>query len=253
MSARKAPATALPESGAALARELVLRFGGHPAGELGVELGTPDESDLERWLVATCLLATRAREELALAAFRSLEKADLAQPRELAESDLLDVAGHLAGAELPGAEAVAQRLLRLSQALVSEYTGSVSSLANRCADLEELASRLWRLAPGFGRAAVHRFLQPLRDLWPAAADVPLDPAARAAAVHLGLIAPGQDEELGPGALLAALREDDAPQLRDVEAALARLGRQSCLREHSSRCPLGAQCPVAASVPDAPTR
>ena len=32
---------------------------------------------------------------------------------------------------------------------------------------------------------------------------------------------------------------------DVEAALARLGRRSCLREQTSRCPLGARCPAAA--------
>ena len=251
MSPREAPATALPESAATLARELVSRFGGHPAGELGLALEAPSDSQLGQWLVATCLLATRAREESALAAFRALEKAGLAQPQELATSDLLDVATHLASAELPDAEAVAQRLLRLSRALVSEYAGSLSVLANRSADLEELASRLWRLAPGFGRRAVQLFLQPLRDLWPGAADLPLDPAARAAAVHLGLIAPGQDEELGPGALLAALRDGDPPSLRDVEAALARLGQRSCLREQTSRCPLGPQCPVAASSATTP--
>ena len=235
----------VPKSHTTLARELVSRLGGHPAGELRLDLETPDESDLGGWLVASCLLSSAAREERALAAFRALQRAGLIEPRELAASDPLSLATHLAGAELPKAELLAQRLLRLSQTLERDYAGSLRTLANRSADLEELASRLSRLAPGFGRAAVHRFLQPLRDLWHSAADLPLDPPTRAAAVHLGLILAGQDEEGGPGALRAALREETAPPLRDVEAALARLGRQSCLREQPSRCPLGAQCPAAA--------
>jgi len=235
----------VPESNAALARELVSRLGGHPAGELGLDLEAPGESDLRGWLVASCLLTSAAREERGLAAFRALQRAGLAEPRELAASDPLSLATHLAGAELPKVELLTQRLLRLSQTLERDYAGSLRTLAERSADLEELASRLSRLAPGFGRAAVHRFLQPLRDLWHSADDLPLDPPTRAAAVHLGLIAAGQDEEGGPGALRAALREETAPPLRDVEAALARLGRRSCLREQPSRCPLGAQCPAAA--------
>jgi len=235
---------ALPESTPALARELVSRLGGHPAGELGLELEAPSESDLRQWLVAACLLTACAREEPALAAFRALRRAGLAEPQELAASHLLDLAVHLTAAELPKAEAVAERLLRLSRTLERDYAGSPQTLADRSGDLEELASRLSRLAPGFGRAAIHRFLQPLRDLWHSAADLPLDPATRAAAVHLSLIEPGQDEEGGPGTLRAALRNDAAPPLRDVEAALGRLGRRSCLRERPSRCPLGALCPAA---------
>jgi hypothetical protein len=91
---------------------------------------------------------------------------------------------------------------------------------------------------------VARFLRPLRERWPAAREVPLSPAARAAALHLGLLREGEDEEGEPGALRAALlRWPEAPALADAEAALARLGERACLRGRTARCPLGADCPA----------
>ena len=109
---------------------------------------------------------------------------------------------------------------------------------------QDLAARLARLAPGVGTATVTRFLRPLRDRWPAAREIPLSAAARAAAVHLSLLREGEDEEGEPGALRSALlREADAPVLADVEAALGRLGERSCLRQRPARCPLGQACPA----------
>ena len=72
-------------------------------------------------------------------------------------------------------------------------------------------------------------------------------AARAAALHLGWLAAGEDEAGEPGALRAWLRElPDAPPLADVEAALERLGAAACLREAVARCPLQARCPLRMS-------
>ena len=99
-----------------------------------------------------------------------MEKANLAQPRELAESDLLDVAGHLAGAELPGAEAVAQRLLRLSQALLpllkqgksSDQTASVINIGSIAGLVGDSISNY---SYGPSKAAVHQITRNLaKDL-----------------------------------------------------------------------------------------
>jgi hypothetical protein len=139
---------------------------------------------------------------------------------------------------------VAQRLARAGRSLAERHGGSLAALAAQAEDLEELGGRLAALASGVGTATVLRFLRPLRDLWPAAAEIPLEPAARAAAVHLGWLAEGADEEGAPAALRAVLlREPEAPPLADVEAALARLGARSCLRQRPDRCPLGARCPA----------
>ena len=106
--------------------------------------------------------------------------------------------------------------------------------------LEALGGALAALAPGLGAATVTRFLAPLRALWPAAADLPVEPAVLAAGCHLGLLAEDQDLE-GAAAVLVATSKGPDPV--DLEAALARLGRRACLRGRYARCPLGASCPA----------
>jgi hypothetical protein len=126
---------------------------------------------------------------------------------------------------------------------VEAADGTLAALAAESDGLEALGGRLAGLAPGFGRAAVVRFLEPLRDHWIAAADLPLAPAARSAAVHLGWIEEWEDTDGAPGALRRALEaETGAPPLADVEAALTRLGQRACLRERTARCPLRDACP-----------
>lgn len=201
-------------------RELVARRGGHPAAELGIALSAGDGP--ERWFVAVCVLAERAPREAGPAALRALEGAGLAEPRALAAAGAERVHAVLAGAGHPGAEPLAHRLVRASRRLVEEHGGSFDALAAPCEDLEDLGQRIAALASGVGRATVLRFLRPLRERWPAAAEVPLDPKARRAAVAAGWLADGDDEEGAPLALQARLAEEpDAPSLADVEAALAR--------------------------------
>jgi hypothetical protein len=221
---------------------LVARMGPHPTTTLGLDLAQPGEA--ERWLVAACLIAGRASEALALTTTRELAARGLDQPAAIAKAGAGPVEAILAHAEYPRPESMAQRLVRAGQSLGERHGGSLGSLAARAESLEELGSQLAGLAPGIGAATVLRFLRPLRELWPAAAETPLDPAARAAAIHLGWLGASEDEEGAPGALHAALlREPEAPPLADVEAALARLGSRSCLRERPDLCPLGPRCPA----------
>ena len=142
----------------------------------------------------------------------------------------------------PASISAAALLVRSCTALRDVYDGSLARLGHGAESLEDLAGRLSQLAPGFGRASVARFLQPLRDAWPAAEELPLDSAARAAAEHLGWIPAGADEDGYPSALRSFLK-DDASALPDIEFALAQLGRRACLRERSDRCPLGEKCPL----------
>ena len=127
---------------------------------------------------------------------------------------------------------------------MDNYAGSLDALARSTDGIEELARRLAGLAPGVGTATVARFLRPLRHRWPSAWEVPLTPAARAAAVHLGWIDEWADTEGEPGALAAFLRDEvEAPALADVEAALGRLGAAACRRNRTRRCPLEDGCPA----------
>jgi hypothetical protein len=223
------------------ASDLVARFGGHPAGKLGIDLETSDGPG--RWLVAACLYGGRIDAEIALAAARALDAAGLADPKSVAAERPEALESLLLGAGYPAADVTAYKLWRACDSLVKHHGGSLDSLAAQSDQLEDLAGQIARLAPGFGAASVARFLRPLRDRWIQAREIPLHPAARAAAVHLGLLTEGEDEEGEPGALRAALREDPAqPSLADVEFALTQLGTVACSKNRTARCPLGDACP-----------
>ncbi|MCZ6781904.1 MAG: hypothetical protein O7G30_01210 [Proteobacteria bacterium] len=228
---------------AALARELIARFGPHPATQLGLHLGDPDDETLGRWLVGACLADPRLGPERLRSGLRALAAAGVAAPRTIAAAEPATLAAALAGADYPKPEVAAVVLWRASSALVEDHDGSVARLAGAAEGLEDLAGRVARLAPGVGRATVIRFLQPLRGTWPAADELPLDTAALAAAVHLGWLRDGTDEESAPATLRTALGAE-SPPLHDVEAALGRLGRRSCVRGRPDRCPLGADCPLS---------
>jgi endonuclease III len=223
----------------------VERLGGHPAADLGID--PADEEGCGRWLIAACLLAGRVDAGAATGAYRALARDGLPSPREIAAADPARIALRLADAGYPKPEVAARKLVRASAALAERWGGSPAALAADADGLPELAARIAGLAPGVGPATVSLFLRPLRDAWIAARELPLSPAARAAAVHLGLLREGEDEEGEPGALRAALAgEPGAPALADAETALERLGRRACLRERPERCLLGGDCPARGS-------
>jgi hypothetical protein len=224
------------------ARELVERLGPHPAVALGID--PCDEAATGRWFIAACLLAGRPGGSAAGDAYRALARDGLSSPREIAKAEPTRVARWLAEAGYPKPEIAARKLARASVTLVERWGGSFAALAAGADDMADLGARIAGLAPGVGPAAVALFLRPLRDVWIAAREIPLSPAARAAALHVGLLREGEDEEGEPGALRAALAaQPDAPSLSDAEAALERLGRRACLRERVRSCPLGGNCPA----------
>jgi len=238
--------------------ELTTLLGGHATSELGLRSHASgdspcdtaeffDDDALDRWLVVSCLLGGNVAPERGYASARALWDAGLALPSAIAKAGPLPVEVALVAAQHPKAEPCAHLLARVCRALEDRYDGSLASLASGADDLEDLAGRLSGLASGFGRAAIVRLLRPLREVWPLADEIPLDPAARAAAIHLGWIGDGEDVDGAPGALRSFLRScaDDgetSTHLCDVEAALERLGRKSCLRERHDRCPLEERCP-----------
>ena len=238
--------------------ELCDALGRHPVSELALLREDPEtgaalfqDEDLDRWLVLCCLMGGAADESQLRASVSALADAGLSTPGAIAKSGSLAVEIALTGAKHPRAEADAGLLTRVATSLNERYGGSVAALGREADDLEDLASRLLGLASGFGRAAVLRLLRPLRDYWPLADEVPLDPRARAAALHLGWLHGAEDEEGAPGALRRHLRglevepqppAHSATHFCDIEAALERLGRAACMRERSERCPLGSRCP-----------
>jgi hypothetical protein len=217
--------------------EIVRRFGPHACARAGLD----PCADASAWLALALLLASGADETRARNALRALPPPDDADPHAEAAA----VATALARERIPRAERLAATLVRARRAFAERWGGSLERLASDADDLETLGARIATLAPGVGRATVLRFLRPLRERFVAAREVPLAPAAHAAALHAGLLSDGEDEEGEPAALRHRLAHDpDAPPFADLEAALERLGAASCLRGRVSRCPLGAECPVS---------
>jgi hypothetical protein len=243
-------ATPLPTNPRARAQLLVRRLGPHPAQLLGLDLDFPDETILGEWLCAAILLARPGAEPRALDAFRELSKRGLTAPGAIAAANPLGLEEALIDARLPRPDVTAAVLHRASRSLCETCAGGLTGLAAEAEGMEDLGGRLARLAPGFGRAAVTRFLQPLRECWIAADELPLEPATRAAAVHMGWISQAAEDvsaaELRGVLELPATAEsplDDGLRFRDVEAALTRLGRAACLRRTSDNCLLGSSCPL----------
>lgn len=229
------------------AHELVARLGPHLASRLALDLHgdpePPDEATLRRWLVAVALHAPRCDDDRIAAAHRALEAQGLGLA-SIADGSPLDVERCLAEADHPKPDAAAALLSRLGVS-VGALDAGLRGLLDEADSLEAIGGGLARLAPGFGRAGVTRFLQPLRDAWPICAELPLDPAAVAAGVHLDLL----DDGIEPAFAAEALRRfaagtDGVPSAIDLEAALTRLGRRACARGHASRCPVEAFCPLA---------
>ena len=236
------------------AKVLVARLGGHPASRLGLDLDkntdTDSETGLGGWLIASVLFGGRVPETAAEDAFRRLRDAGLATPKAVAAAGAAALVPYIEQASLPKPEAVAAVIARVCEGLVRAHGGSVERLAAGADGLEDLASGLARLGRGFGRAAVLRFLTPLRDRWSALNDLPATPAVASAAFHLGLVSDPGDFEAVPARVAAFVRNEterdgvdpEGPTARDVEAALDRLGRRACLRERTDRCLLAEDCP-----------
>ena len=125
------------------------------------------------------------------------------------------------------------------------YRGDLERSRRQCDGLEELGGRLAALAPGLGTRDGAALPAPAARAWTAARETPLARAARAAAVHIGLLAEGEDLEGEPAALRAACARH-VPDLSpiDVEAALERLGAAACRRASARAGARSAQaCPA----------
>jgi hypothetical protein len=223
----------------ALARRALAELGPHPAARAGLDLS--DAGDRTRWLVLARLLSERVREEVALAAFARLAADPGVAPEQLAAAGPARVAAALGKAGWPSPDAMALVLCRAAATLCEHYRGDFDALAAQSDGLEGLGRRLAALAPGLGTATVLRFLRPLRDAWTAARETPIAEAARAAAIHLGLLEASEDLEGEPAALRAACARWALAPI-DIEAALERLGAVACRAERVARCPLGTDCP-----------
>lgn len=252
--------TAQTRSDAVALRVAVLleRLGGDFSHRLGLTLESEDDRELESWLVASCLLGQRLDEAQVEAAFRALRETSgttLNQIVSVEPATLIQILAST-GCKNAAQEAakLATKLKRAASSLELHYSGSLTRLARQAESSDDLAGRIAALASGIGAATVLHFLRPLREIWRLADEIPLHPAARAAALHLDLLHEGEDEDGAPSVLRARLSaanttSGQAIAFADLEAALLRLGQRTCLRGRKATCSMHDFCPSAACRSD----
>jgi hypothetical protein len=217
-------------------RELLQKFNGRFAGELGLDLKSGPEAR-QQWFLAAVFYGGRISGTLAARTFRTFQAAGVYTPEAILAQGwdnlvvLLDQGGYTRYDFK-----TATKLLKIMEALQERYQGSLERLYEAAADETDLERRLMELAPGIGPATVNIFLRELRGVWPKA-DPGLSSLAQVAAERSGLLSFG----LSPPEALQELRRHWQAQpaaghdFADLEAALVRLGLE--LR-HQDRKNLG---------------
>jgi endonuclease III len=221
---------------------LLARLGGRFAAELGLDLKSGPEAR-QQWFLAAMLYGAPISGQLAARTYRVLAARGVYKPSAILAQGwdnlvaLLDEGGY-ARYDFK----TASKLLRVMESLTRDYQGSLERLHQVSRDCPDLEQRLQSLAPGIGPATVNIFLRELRGVW-AKATPPLGPLARLAGEHLKLLAGDLTPEEALEALAARWRTQPAPgwEFADLEAALVRLGRDFCRKDHGPPCPMGADC------------
>ena len=204
--------------------DLLARFPGRFATELGIDLSTGAEAR-QQWFLAAILYGGRISGQLAARTYRVFAARGIFTPESILAQGwdnlvvLLDEGGY-ARYDFK----TATKLLRVMSALKEDYQGSVERVHDLSESYLDLESRLLALAPGIGPTTVNIFLRELRGIW-VKATPPLSPLVQRAAEHCELIPSGLAPEAALSALTAAWEAQPVAgyDLADLEAALVRLG------------------------------
>jgi endonuclease III len=209
------------------AREVVQRFGGSYARQLGVDLASRKASEIHKWFLAAILFGARISETIAMHAYREFERAGIVMPAGMLDAGwdrlvaILDRGGY-ARYDFK----TATKLLDISRALIERYGGDLNALHRQAKNPADLEQRLKDLGKGIGDVTVSIFLRELRGTWTKAAPA-LSDTSIAAAKALGFL----PEELADGtaaldALMAAWQADGMRKktFPEFEAALVRYGK-----------------------------
>ena len=204
--------------------DLLTRFKGRFATELGIDLRTGPEAR-QQWFLAAILYGGRISGQLAARTFKVFLARGLFTPADILAQGwdnlvlLLDEGGYTRYDFK-----TATKLLRVMGTLQEEYQGSVDKVHELAASYPDLEGRLQALGSGIGPTTVNIFLRELRGIW-VKATPPLSPLVQSAAEHLGLVPAGLSPEAALEALTRAWQAQPVAgcDLADLEAALVRLG------------------------------
>ena len=204
--------------------ELVKKFGGRYAGELGIDLSHSDSAEIQKWFLAAVLFGARISGKIAAKTYAEFARAGVVSPERILHAgwnDLVRILGR--GGYARYDFKTADKLLEVSNILLWEYAGDLNSLHRIAADQPDLERRLKQLGKGVGDVTVNIFLREMRGIWPKAQPLPSAKVVQAAKA-LGLIDIGLcDGPIILKTLKAAAQEDgiNPEDFAEFEAALVR--------------------------------
>jgi hypothetical protein len=204
--------------------ELVRKFGGSYARELGISLSQSDSTEVHKWFLAAVLFGARISGKTAAKTYAEFARVGVLSPEQLMQAgwnELVRILGR--GGYTRYDFKTADKLLEVSSTLLREYAGDLNSLHRLAADQPDLERRLKQLGKGIGDVTVNIFLREMRGIWPKAQPLPSAKMIQAAKA-LGLIDSGLcDGVTILNVLKEAAREDriKPEDFVEFEAALVR--------------------------------
>lgn len=209
--------------------ELIRKFGGSYARELGIDLSYCDSAEIHKWFLAAILFGARISGKIAAQTYAEFARDGVVSSEKLlhsGRSELVRILGR--GGYKRYDFKTADKLLEVGKTLLGEYAGDLNLLHRLAADQADLERRLKQLGKGVGNVTVNIFLREMRGIWPKAEPLPSAKIVQAAKA-LGLI----DVGLRDGPIILNLLKEKAQEdgiktedFVEFEAALLRYGLAS---------------------------
>lgn len=191
-------------------------FAGRFSSQVGIDVDDGDR-EIERWFLASTLFGNRIDSNIAIRTYRVLDGNGLSTIADVASCDRDRLVEFLdRGGYVRYDYRMASRLLALAENADRLLPHGVGVLGNAMTEPDRLRAALEAL-PGWGPVTARAFLRELRGVWPGA-DLPVDPLAARAALHIGLAGASTSFDLDDLVRCAVLAAVD---VRDLEAALVR--------------------------------
>lgn len=134
--------------------------------ELGIDLRRAEDGELFKWFLASILFGTRITETIAKNTYRSFERHHLLEPRKILEAgwDFLVNPVMREGGYVRYDEKTSTKILRICQALLTVYGGSLNMLHKRSSDSDDVETRVMQFY-GVGPVTMNIFLRELGPFW----------------------------------------------------------------------------------------
>jgi endonuclease III len=154
--------------------------------ELGIELKKNNDDELFKWFLASILFGARISESIAKNTYKTFEKYNLIEPQKILEAgwDFLVNPIMREGGYVRYDFKTSTKILKICEALIKEYDGSLRKLHEESTDKKYLENKLLNFY-GIGPVTVNIFLRELRPYWKKA-DPDLLPVVRKIARKLGI-------------------------------------------------------------------